>query len=46
MSLEISKKECEICGEPSLIAMNDKDGKLHFGCEKHIKELWTKIGRP
>jgi hypothetical protein len=42
----ISDNPCEICSEKSMMAMNGDDSKLHFCCEKHVQELWDKIGKP
>ena len=46
--MNISDNKCEIigCGEPSKVAINDKEMKLHFSCLIHINELWEKIGKP
>lgn len=46
MSINISRQQCEICGENSAVAMNDDTNKLRFCCLEHIDELWDKIGKP
>ena len=46
MTFEIDKHKCELCKEQAKVAMNDKDNRLHYSCEKHVVKLWDKLGKP
>lgn len=39
----IKLQECEICGNESQYAMNDKYTNLHFACLIHHDDLYRKI---
>ena len=42
---EIKNHPCEICGEESQVAMNDKEMNLHYACPVHVMDLYNKINK-
>ncbi len=42
---EIKNNPCEICGEESQVAMNDKEMNLHYACLVHVMDLYNKINK-
>ena len=46
MNFDIASNKCEICNEKARVGMNDTKDQLHYSCEKHVTDLWDKLGKP